>query len=175
MNTVYYRPQYVAIHEIVTPELYKQYINNLDTLWRLFDARLLWTLDQLRIIFGPIIINTWYIKKNNTYTINSSGFRERGIRNFSSTVGASLSQHKFGRAIDCHFNTISSQEIIKKIENLGMFKDGNWRTRTDDPLFNAFKYITCIERTLNGNPVNWLHIDTGNRPSKNNEIIALNI
>ena len=173
-----YIPKYIKIYEIVHPNTYVEYekLGQLDRLWWIFDPRLLWTIDQLREMYGPITINTWYKSTSNgKYTIDNSGFRERGLRDLSTDTGSKLSQHKFGRAIDCHFSSISSPEIVKSIEAAGMFKSGEWRNNTSNKLFNAFKYVTCIERSLKGKPISWLHFDTGNRPIRNGAIIVLDL
>lgn len=174
---VFYRPTFVQLYEIVTPTLYaNQYkINRLDMLWSLFDSRLLWTLDRLREIYGPIIINTWYKKMGHTYRVDNSGFKERGLREHTSSVGAIFSQHKFGNAIDCHFNSIASPDIVKQLNDLGMFSNDSWRQETSNPIYNAFKYITCIERSISGKPISWLHIDIRNQKSPNSGIIVLDL
>lgn len=175
-HELYYRPKYIKIYEIVHPNTYKKYEKQgkLEILWWIFDPKLLWTIDQLREMYGPITINNWYVPLDNgKYTINDSGFKERGLRDLNTTTGSQLSQHKFGRAIDCSFNTISAPEIVKSIEDAGMFKDGAWRNSTEYRLYHMFRYITCIERSVNGKPISWLHIDTGNRPIKNNGAIIV--
>lgn len=176
LHELSYIPKYIGIHEVVHPNTYVEYekLGQLDRLWWVFDPRLLWTLDQLREMYGSIIINTWFKPSSNgKYTIDSNGFKERGLRDISTTTGAKLSQHKFCRAIDCHFTSISAPEIVKSIEAAGMFNDGSWRNSGDNKLYNVFKYITCIERSLKGKAISWLHIDTGNRPLKNNGAIVV--
>ena len=78
--------------------------------------------------------NTWYWGGNNQY---------RGWRPWDCPVGAFLSQHKFGKAIDLVPTDVHAEEIRKDIK-----KDQNQ---------NEFKYLTCIEEG-----VGWFHGDCRN-------------
>ncbi len=105
-----------------------------DTLWFMFDNRLLWTADQLRIRYGRMSVNTWHWGGSSEY---------RGWRPWDCGIGAFLSQHKFGKALDLLPTEITSEKIRKDIK-----KDQNQ---------NEFKYITCIEDN-----VIQLHLDVRN-------------
>jgi hypothetical protein len=65
-----------------------------------------------------------------------------------SPVGASFSDHKFGRALDCHFSEISAEAVRADI--------------LADPWCPAFEFITCLEMSVNGRPISWLHFSTRN-------------
>jgi len=60
-----------------------------------------------RDYFGyPITINNWK---------NGGKFGQRGFREPASKVGASLSQHRFGRAFDCNISNVTPDEARKAI------------------------------------------------------------
>lgn len=126
-----YIPKYFGIKELVPPETYNA-VANKDSLWWLFDDRLLKTLDMLRDKYGPVYCNNW-----------DNGLKYRGFRPEDAPAGVKMSQHKRGRAADCHFKNVSVEEVRKAI--------------LTNPLAEAFKYITCIERD-----VTWLHFDVRN-------------
>ena len=79
-------------------------------------------------------VNTWHWGGSSEY---------RGWRPWDCGVGAFLSQHKFGKALDLLPTEITSEKIRKDIK-----KDQNQ---------NEFKYITCIEDN-----VIQLHLDVRN-------------
>jgi len=131
-----YKPKYFKLHELLPAQFYHQNEYREDVLWWIFDPRLLWTIDQLRKIYGPLICNTWQDGGPNPHQF-------RGWRPFDCDVGASLSQHKFGRAVDLVPVKISAEEIREDILGLQMGE--------------PYKHITCIEAD-----VPWLHIDVRN-------------
>ena len=101
----------------------------------MFDDRVLWTADQLWELYGPTVVaNDWYWGGNNQY---------RGWRPWNCKVGANLSQHKFGRALDQKFKYATAEEVRQKIKK--------------DPWKDEFKHIKSIE-----NNVSWLHFDCRN-------------
>ena len=76
--------------EFIDPETYKQYGQK--SIW-FIDPRVITIAQKLRDRLGRVlIINTWYVPGGS---FSYSGFRPPGCQ-----VGASKSQHKFGRAID---------------------------------------------------------------------------
>lgn len=133
---MYHKPQYLKLQEVLPRDTYYilEAAGKLDTAWRLFDPRILWTADKLRELYGTMNCNTWIWGGTSQY---------RGWRPFDCGVGADLSQHKFGRALDLVFPNVSAAEIRADI------KADKWPVH--------FNHITCIEDL-----VGWLHIDCRN-------------
>jgi len=173
-----YKPEHFELYELVYPEVYDQYakMNKLHLVWGVLDRYALWTIDQLRKIYGPCTINNWYQKTDKGYTIRkgSGVFSESGLRRADTDTGSVLSQHKFGRAFDLKFRDIPAPEVVKEMDKLGLFRSGSWRSDPDTK-YDAFRYLTTIERSLNGVPCSWLHIDTRLYTTGNGAVIALDI
>lgn len=123
--------KYFELYELLPQDFYINYKNN-NNIWFCFDGRILETVDRLRARYGRLIANDWYWGGQNQY---------RGWRPFNCEVGAKLSQHKFGRAIDLIPKEITVDEIRNDIKK---------NYESDD----TFRYITCIE-----DGVGWLHVD----------------
>ena len=102
-----YIPRYFKIQELVSRDYFNAHgrYKNPDKLWLLFDDRLLRTIDALRERFGSCYINTWDFGGNLNYC---------GYRGPHCGIGAELSQHKFGRAVDLHFKTPEINDDVKK-------------------------------------------------------------
>jgi len=95
------------------------------------DERILITLDEVRKYYGiPVTVNNWY---------SGGKFNSRGWREPNDKDGATLSQHKFGRAVDFDVYQIPAEEVRNDIRK------------------GKFPLITCIERD-----VSWVHIDVRN-------------
>jgi len=124
------RSKHFIIEELVPKELYD--LVKEDTLWELFDERLLETIDKLKETFneGSITINNW--KWNGDRT--QSGLRTKDSKYYSPT-----SQHSLGKAVDCIFSSYNVDSVRQYIIN--------------NP--DEFPYVKGIERD-----VSWLHIDT---------------
>jgi hypothetical protein len=132
-----YRPTYFKIEELVSKEEFEQYYVEADyreKLFLLFDYRILVTADLLRKRYGRIVCNTWFFGGSNHY---------RGFRPWNNWVGAQLSQHKFGRALDLVPLECEAEDIRQDI--------------IAHPDWEDFKYIKAIE-----DEVSWLHIDCRN-------------
>lgn len=122
------------IEELVPKELFDQYKYNQYRLWLIFDERILYIIDKLRDDYGPMTCNDWLWGGNR----NMSGFRP-----FSNNdIGASLSQHKFGRAFDLIPKNIHPSKIREDIVN------------------NKKEYMKDI-KAIEMN-ISWLHIDVRN-------------
>ncbi len=123
-----YVPKYFNPYEFVSEKIYKIYGE--DSLMFISDE-MKETMDDLREFFDvPIYVNNWKF---------GGSFQNRGYRDPFTSVGAKLSQHKFGRAIDFHSPNISSSSIRKQIlEN-----------------HNLFPHIYRME-----NKTSWVHIDS---------------
>jgi len=124
-----YVPQHFKIQELVDPLTFK---DRGDKSLELLEPKLLWTIDQMREKFGSITINSWLWGGQYKY----SGFRPK-----HTSVGATYSQHRLGRAFDLKFKNHTADEIRAYI-----------KVHSNDDIF---KYITCIEN----NTPTWVHID----------------
>ena len=141
-----YKPDHFGIKELVPKDIYNKYKQKGDTfLFQvIFDNRLLRVIDEIRKKFGSMTINDWSWGGTNQYR----GFRPPGC-----SVGAKLSQHRFGRAADLIPKNITSGEIRQEIikdQNSGIWKlvgglemNISWlhvdvRARTDSDKINLF-------------------------------------
>ena len=94
------------LQEFVTPYLYKK--------WKersviFVDERMIYLAQWIRDRFGkPMTINNWH---------SGGKFKYRGVRPANCSIGASKSQHKYGRAIDFHVIGISEKEIHEDIKD----------------------------------------------------------
>jgi len=127
-----YIPKYLQLYELIPYSLYQDEPHH--KLWGLFDDRVLITADALREKYGPITVNNWYTGGHNQYC---------GYRPLNCGVGAKWSQHKFGRALDCHFRPDVDIDGMRKYIIASKSKN--------DPVS---RYITCLEMN-----VSWLHFD----------------
>jgi len=128
---MFYKPKHFIIQELVPKMIYSP--ESEYKLWWLFDSRLLFTIDALRKRYGKMVMNTWKWGGDSQY---------RGWRPWNISVGATMSQHKFGRGGDLIPIETPVEEIRQDIIK-GDHID--------------LKFITCIE--LN---VFWLHVDVRN-------------
>jgi hypothetical protein len=141
-----YIPQHFGIKELVPEYVYDEYKSRGDNfLFQVvFDERLLRLIDEVREIFGPMTICDWSWGGQSNY---------RGFRPRYCDVGAVLSQHRFGRAVDMIPKDTSPGHMRKKIiddQNSDRWKvvgglemDITWfhidvRARTDDSEINLF-------------------------------------
>lgn len=124
-----YKCDHFDIEELVSKAVYVERGNKA---WALLDNRALKTLDQLRKRFGPVTVNDWKWGGKNEY---------RGLREPNCKIGAAYSQHRFGRAFDCHFRDVSAHKVREYI--------------LQHP--EEFPYITALEMG-----VSWLHFDVRN-------------
>ena len=130
-----YKTKHFKLYELLPRGFYEAHRHEEDRLWFMFDARMLWTADRLWDLYGPTVIaNDWKWGGNNQY---------RGWRPWDCEVGADLSQHKFGRALDQKFRHAAAEEVRRDIKN--------------DPWKSEFRYITALE-----DGVSWLHWDVRN-------------
>jgi len=130
---MHYVPKHFQPYELVPKAVFERFENSLYRIWWLFDSRMLFTADAIRERYGKMIANDWFWGGSNQY---------RGWRPWDCGIGAELSQHKFGCALDLIPVETTAEEIRKDIR------------KGDDLLF---KYITCIEEN-----VSWLHFDCRN-------------
>lgn len=83
--------------------------------WKTYGEKSIWFIDP-RLITLAEFVREWF---KAPMTINDwstgGGFQNRGYRRPKSTVGASESQHRFGRAIDINIQGFTPQQIYKII------------------------------------------------------------
>lgn len=130
-----YVPQYFAPWELVPPKI----VESMDTwrIWLLFDPRILWTMDAIRVLYGkPITVNDW--KTGGVLTMR--GFRPENV---NLVPGVLVDQHKYGRAIDFNVAGKSAEEINEDI--------------IKNPARNEYQFITGLEVKKS-----WTHIDCRN-------------
>lgn len=128
------KPRFFILEEVVPKSVFQRYGDQSDKLWGCMDARVLWTADALRKRYGPMVANTWH---------NGGTHQYRGFRPFEVNLGAALSQHRYGRALDLVPSQTTAEEIRQDI-----LKHPDW---------DEFKWIRCIEEG-----VSWLHFDCRN-------------
>ena len=125
------RARYFDIRELVPKAVFEAQIPEQERLWLLFDGRVIWTLDALRMRYGPLVANTWH---------EGGAHQFRGFRPWGLALGAPLSQHRFGRAGDVVSERVTAEEIRQDI--------------LAHPDRDEFKFIRAIEAD-----VEWLHFD----------------
>jgi len=117
------------IKELVPREVYQRFGDF--SVWFL-DQKTIQVLQQLRDTFGTCIVNNW----SSGGKFNYSGYRQPDCK-----VGASFSQHKFGRAFDCKFTKATADEVRQAIQA--------------DKTFWLEQGLSCYEDN-----VSWFHFDT---------------
>lgn len=133
-----YKTKYFKLEELVNPTLYNTIDNN--TLWKIFDEKLLKAIDFIREKYGPVFIN-------------SNGLTDCGLRQYDCSIGAKFSPHKFGRAFDLHIQSIENQQLNKEDKTKAY-------NRIREELFLLIDYINFEDN------ITWLHIDTFNREKR---------
>ena len=136
-----YKCKYFKIKELVNPELLKTIPEN--TLWSMFDDRLLKCADLIREKYGVC-------------TVNSGSWVDCGFRAIDSKNGAKWSAHKFGRALDLHIRSIELQYQGKKSAKTAQYN------RVREQLLAEDRF-DCLNFE---NDISWLHIDTYNRANR---------
>ncbi len=140
-----HKPKHFQTYELLPEDFYEAHKHlGDDKLWLMFDDRALQTADWLRDVYGPITLNDWRWGGRNHY---------RGWRPWE-CIGVLLSQHKFGRALDCVFRDVSAEEVRQDIRK--------------DPYSGVFQHITAIE-----DGVGWLHLDTRNWDKERHGILIV--
>lgn len=142
--------EYFGLQELLPKEIY-MHLKNYNSLWKgwlLFPEETIITIDSLRKQFGPMYINTWALDagvqaKHGLW--NGRGYRDLNLEKKPNYV----SLHCAGMATDSSFDNVTAEEARKFI--------------LENP--DKFPFINCLEMTLKGEPIGWLHWDK--RPIKN--------
>lgn len=127
-----YRCKHFSIYELVYPEVYH---SRGDRCWELLDERALRMLDALRNRFGEIIVNDYQFGGN---------YKESGLRSFTTSTGAALSQHRFGRAFDCKPKETPLHDMYSYVST----------HPSDFPLITTLENIDAT--------ASWMHFDVRN-------------
>lgn len=122
--------------EFVPPEVYKE--RGEKALW-VMDDRVIQIARQLRIDYGVLEINTW---------VWGGRYKYRGFRPEGCEVGATWSQHRFGRALDC---------VPKETDLTTMREEVIRKAKAGDPIYGMIRGIEL--------DVGWFHFDVRNAPS----------
>ena len=144
-----YTCKYFKPYELVPKDVYDK-IHNDNLIYKLFDENLLKIIDMIREWAGVgLIINNWYW----------GGSRSQcGFRPSNSTVGVIGSAHKLGKAVDIISTKINTKQLWDLID------------KNEDKLPCKVR----IERTNNGAPITWLHIDTNASSTQTKKIYYFN-
>jgi hypothetical protein len=102
--------------------------------WELLDERLLITMDRMRDVYGPMLINDWAYGGEHEWN---------GLRTPECPFHNGFSQHAFGRAANIRFENFDIAEVKNDILNGSALKE--------------FEYITTI---MTGD--DYLHVDVRN-------------
>lgn len=121
-----------TLQEFIDRETYQRFGAN--SIW-FIDQRIITIAQLVRDRFGvPVTINNW---------ITGGKYNLSGFRPPSTKIGASLSQHKFGRAVDLKLKGVDPVELSQDIqENFEIYKKVGLTT------------IENVEKTPS-----WLHAD----------------
>jgi hypothetical protein len=134
------------LQEFVPKSIYSKFKNS--AAW-FVQKRLVYAAQCIRNRFKkPMIINNWHTREHG-------GYQFRGFRDPLCTVGAEMSQHRFGRAFDFHIKGLSHEEIFQDI--------------IDNELQYMSYGITTVENIEHTN--GWIHVDI--RWTDKNEILIV--
>lgn len=113
--------KHFILQEFVTPEIFSKYSQSCT--WFL-DPKMIEVADFLRdFLKSPMTINNW----DSGGTLSLRGFRPP-----DTSLGAVLSQHKFGRAFDSNCNDRTPQEVYQLIlQNETLFLNAGLTTLED--------------------------------------------
>ena len=124
-----YRPRHFDLRELVSPDIY---MSRGQAAWELIEPRLLVAADKLRDRFGATTVNNWHL---------GGSYSQSGLRDPVTGVGARLSQHKRGAALDCKFKDTTPQAVYAYLLEHA----------------DEFEEITVLE-DIAATPT-WLHVD----------------
>lgn len=114
-------------------------------IFNLYGQKSMWFISQ-GVVTSMVFLRNWFdasITINNWHT--GGKFQNRAYRVPDSNVGARLSQHKFGKAIDFNVAGLTSDEVAKRImDNWDELRTNVSFTTIEDPAFTK----------------GWTHLDT---------------
>jgi len=136
------------LKEFVPREIYEKF--GTKAIW-FVDPKLIEAVQNFRDGLGEVLfINTWHLDLPQSY--NYSGFRPPDCK-----IGASLSQHRFGRGADIKTMKILELKDLNKNKDIAIFEmlDESRRIRN----FIRDKYTDLGITTIEKNTPSWVHID----------------
>ena len=146
-----YIPQYFLIEELLPPPIFlpvqfrTEFYRQSQALFRLFDYRVLITLDRLRKRYGLCVVNNWHMYDASSWNdLSAHMFRFAGWRPVNCEDGAMLSEHKFFRAMDCKFRNVTPNEIWMEMQQ-----------KINAPEFEYIQRIEAFDGMI------WFHFDMG--------------
>lgn len=122
---------YFRIEEFVPRELHAKFGDK--SIW-FIDRGTILLADFIRDRFGKsMTINNWH---------SGGSFNNRGFRMPDAAIGGTLSQHKFGKAIDFNIAGVTPQEVYKDIiDNADMYMKAGATTVEDIVFTNGWTHI----------------------------------
>src|SRR3990167_5426915 len=122
---------YFTIQELVPKELYAKWGDK--SIWFIQRETLL-LADFIRDRFGKAMtINNWH---------SGGSLNNRGFRMPDAAIGGTLSQHKFGRAIDFNIAGITPQDVYKDIiDHSDMYMKAGATTVEDVAFTNGWTHL----------------------------------
>lgn len=124
--------KYFNIKELVSKEVYEKHGENS---LAFLDEKALVMVDNVReILDTPLICNNWAKGGKR----NQSGYREP-----ESITGASMSQHKLGKAFDLISTKVAAKDLRAKLEE------------NEDKLIHPIR----VEKWDDNGEISWLHVD----------------
>lgn len=132
-----YKCNHFRIEELVPQDTFEEFRDDQNSLWWIFDQRVLYVIDRLRDDYGVMNCNDWLWGGKYNY---------RGFRPMEYKYGANLSQHRFGRAMDLVPKSVHPDDIRKDILNYER---------------EYMRDIRGLEMDIS-----WLHVDVRNQKGK---------
>ena len=126
------------LDEFIDPITYRDF--GAQSIW-FIDKRIIMIAQTLReLANSPIIINNWLI---------GGGFKNSGFRRPSARIGAYLSQHKFGRAIDVKVKGKTPEEVLVVInQNWNTFKSLGLSTVEDISFTTTWNHLDIRQTNM---------------------------
>lgn len=120
------------------------------SIWNQYQERSIMFIDP-KILAIYNVLKTWYGVDPivNNWFLPGGKLHNRGFRTPGTTVGATLSQHKFGRALDSTIEKVHARYVFQDIMNE--------RDLTEKLLEAGATTIEDITFTEKGN---WIHLDS---------------
>lgn len=122
-----------VLQEFIDPDTYKKWGDK--SIW-FIDPKVIKIAQLLRDKSGrSVTINNWSV---------GGSYKLSGLRPLDTTIGAKLSQHKFGRAIDVKIQGYNPEQVHDLIKNNWIeFKEKGLTTLEDLSLTKTWSHLDC--------------------------------
>ena len=108
--------------------------------YRRFGTSSIWFIDQRIISIAQLLRD----RVGLPITINGGQYNLSGFRPPSTKIGASLSQHRFGRAIDVKVKGMTPKEVSEEIiENFEIYKKVGLTTMENVEFTKSWNHLDC--------------------------------